>query len=204
MGKDKFHVNSQSGDITLAKELDYDAQPGGYQFPVKVTDGGGKSSTATLKINIIDVNEAPFFTNPCVRTIPGCSFSTQEEKTAGQSVATMAASDPDKTQSCLLRFSIISSDNVYFSIGETNGQIKTRDKINRELKENYRLTVRVRDCANPPLTASTVVRVTATDINDNKPLFPVNQYLASVQENQGRIHFLTVYATGMLFCLFFF
>ena len=54
------------------------------------------------------------------------------------------------------------------------GQITTKTKLDRELKEDYSLDIKVQDCYNPPSSARTIVRVKALDINDNSPQFPYN------------------------------
>ena len=146
-------------------------------------DGGSpkKSDTADLIINIIDVNEPPMFTGDCSS---GCRLNIDEGDGIGRQVKQLSATDPEKS-ACGLKFSITSSDKSYFSIGQTSGMITTKSPIDRETKETYELHVVVRDCANPPLSDSVTVFVTANDINDNTPLFPVAKYTANVNENQG-------------------
>ena len=120
------------------------------------------------------------FTGDCSS---GCRLSIDEGNTTGRQVKQLSATSPDKS-ACKLKFSITSSDRSYFSIHQTSGMITTKSAIDRETKEVYELRVVVRDCASPPLTDSVTVFVTANDINDNAPRFPVSKYTANVNENQ--------------------
>ena len=150
---------------------------------IRVQDGGNppKSDEADLVININDVNEPPAFTGDCST---GCQLNIDEGDAIGRQLKQLNARDPDKT-ACQLKFAITSSDRAYFKIHETTGLITTKSAIDRETKEVYELHVVVRDCANPPLTDKVTIVVTANDLNDNAPRFPVAKYTANVNENQG-------------------
>lgn len=50
------------------------------------------TSTATVTVNVIDINEAPVF-NPIEKTV-----SVSEDLASGQEVASYTAQDPDKAQ----------------------------------------------------------------------------------------------------------
>ena len=154
-----------------------------YSLKIRVEDGGNpqKSNMTDLIINIVDVNEAPMFTGNCSS---GCRLSIDEGNTIGLELLQLSAIDPD-TSPCQLTFSSTSSDRSYFSIHQTSGMITTKSAIDRETKEVYELRVVVEDCASPPLTDSVTVLVTANDINDNAPRFPVSKYTVRVNETHG-------------------
>ncbi|MGQ9928556.1 MAG: cadherin-like domain-containing protein, partial [Chloroflexaceae bacterium] len=59
-GQSLFNVNASSGKITVAGDLDYEVQSS-YTLTVQVCDGGTPNlcSTATVTINVTDVNEVP-------------------------------------------------------------------------------------------------------------------------------------------------
>lgn len=165
---------------------------------IRAEDGGSppKADEADLVINIQNVNEAPSFTGTCRSS---CNLNIDEGDVVNRRVRQLTAFDPDGG-ACILKFAIASSDRSYFAIHETNGHITTKSAIDRETKEVYQLRVIVRDCAKPPLTDETTVTITANDINDNAPRFPVNKYLANVEENQNSgITVIRTQATGISF-----
>lgn len=163
---------------------------------IQVQDGGSppKSDVADLVINIQNINEAPNFIGDCSS---GCTVSIAEGNAVNRLVKKLSATDPDTTKQCTLKYHIVSSDSYYFKIHETSGQISTQRAIDRERKEVYSLHVEVKDCDSPPLKDKVIVTVRATDINDNKPQFPVSKYMATVLENKPiNTHVTTVKATG--------
>lgn len=56
-------------------------------------------------------------------------------------------------------------------------------KLDRERKDSYILNVEARDGGKTPKTALVDVKITISDINDNKPLFDKSPYLVHVTED---------------------
>lgn len=56
-------------------------------------------------------------------------------------------------------------------------------KLDREHKDSYILNVEARDGGKPPKDSLVDVKITISDINDNKPLFDKSSYLARVSED---------------------
>ena len=54
-----FAINSSTGAITVAGALDYEVTPS-YTFTVTVTDTGSLSDTATVTVDITNINEVPW------------------------------------------------------------------------------------------------------------------------------------------------
>jgi len=53
-----FSINSESGEITVNKTID-DAELGNYRLGIKVVDGQGGTDTASVEINLNNVNDPP-------------------------------------------------------------------------------------------------------------------------------------------------
>lgn len=66
-----------------------------------------------------------------------------EDLGAGQSVATLRATDPDTIGT--LSYALISGDDDKFSLESDTGILKLRDSLDREIKDVYKLIVRVTD-----------------------------------------------------------
>jgi hypothetical protein len=99
----KFNINSTTGDIWVAKQLDYEEQKI-YKIQVRATDMNGLWYLIDYIINILDVNEPP-------SSLSLSGLSVVEEK-VGAVVGILYAVDPENST---VTFSISKNDN-YFRI----------------------------------------------------------------------------------------
>lgn len=184
--KNVFRIDSNTGIVYTSQNLDYEGIST-YNLELTVRDGGTPSlfDKTSLVIKVTDVNEPPRFTSPSCLNTRSCVYILEEEGNAGKQIPdTIRAVDPDTKQRCTLKYYLVSLDKQYFHIGETTGIVTTKVPLDRELKEQYSLDIEVRDCGRPQLSARTTIRVQASDINDNKPVFPYSNPLKiSVAEN---------------------
>ncbi len=65
------------------------------------------------------------------------------------------------------------------------GQLVAIGNLDRETVSNYVVPISARDGGNPAATATTIVRVTVLDVNDNRPQLNRVSYNASVIENSA-------------------
>lgn len=91
-----------------------------------------------MKINILDKNDSP----PTFRDLP-LHFTVSEDVSIGQSVALIAATDLDTIGT--LEYSIESGDDGKFRLDKLTGVLELRDTLDREIKDNYKLLIRVTD-----------------------------------------------------------
>ena len=83
-----FTIDSVTGAITVANssELDFETTPV-FNLTVTVTDAGGLSDSATITINLNDINETP--------VINDATFNIDENNTNGTAVGNVPVTDPD-------------------------------------------------------------------------------------------------------------
>lgn len=92
----------------------------------------------------------------------------------------MLQHDNQKKYASLFSYRIIGG-NSQFTINPSTGQIITSALLDRETKENYTLVVVSSDAGSPePLSSSTSVLVTVTDVNDNPPRFQHHPYVTHI------------------------
>ena len=159
-GKELFEISS-TGVITVKEGavLDFESKDS-YSLEVKVQDGGGLSDTATVTINIEDVNEAP--------NIADQGFSIEENSPAGTVVGIVIASDPDiNAPFNELEFSVLSgSGKELFEISSTGViTVKEGAVLDYESKDSYSLEVKVQDGGGLSDTATITVRL--VDVNES-------------------------------------
>jgi hypothetical protein len=154
---DVFTVSPSSGEVTLAKKLDFETKSS-YQLDVKVTDAGGLSDTATLYIQVTDAPDPPSYTG-------ATSVSVEENKAVGTILMTATAADQDTNEAFAWAITA-GNDLAIFDIERTTGKLKVRDnsKLNYESYKSFELTLTVTD--KDGLTATGKVKVTVTDVNE--------------------------------------
>jgi len=171
-----FMINSANGKITIANNALVDHElVNTWTLTVKVQDNGSPSlsTTATITINITDVNESP--------VISPQSFTVPENSANGTVVGTVVATDPDIGQT--LTFEITSGNtNNAFDINPTTGQITVNNSsvLNYEATPVWTLSVKVTDNGTPNLFASTTITINISNVNE-PPV--INPQTFSVTEN---------------------
>ncbi|MFK7768564.1 MAG: cadherin-like domain-containing protein, partial [Mariniblastus sp.] len=157
-----FSINN-AGQILIAdgSQLDFETI-NSFALTVEATDDGSPSlsETATIQINLNDVNEVPTSLLPNNVTI-----SENTNTTGGVSVATLSATDVDAGD--WLSFSIVGgADQANFSIGGTNSNELLIDAgtLDYESKQSFEVIVRVTDSGG--LVRDEVVTVNVADVNE--------------------------------------
>ncbi|QQL45498.1 cadherin domain-containing protein [Sulfuriroseicoccus oceanibius] len=149
-----FAIDS-NGNITTAAALDFETTAS-YALTVTVSDNGTPvlNDTATVTVNVTNVNEAPAASDG--------SGSLAEDATVGTAVATVAVSDPDAGDSASFA---ITSGNIggAFAI-DAAGNITTATALDHETASSYALVVTVTD--NGGLTDIAAVNVNVTNVNE--------------------------------------
>uniref|UniRef100_A0A8C8W8N7 Cadherin-23 n=1 Tax=Peromyscus maniculatus bairdii TaxID=230844 RepID=A0A8C8W8N7_PERMB len=177
-----FVINSTSGVVTTTAELDRE-RIAEYQLRVVATDAGTptKSSTSTLTIRVLDVNdETPTFF-PAVYNV-----SVSEDVPREFRVVWLNCTDNDVGLNAELSY-FITGGNVdgKFSVGYRDAVVRTVVGLDRETTAAYTLVLEAID--NGPVgkrrTGTATVFVTVLDVNDNRPIFLQSSYETSVPED---------------------
>ena len=186
-----------TGEITTSGKLDFETNPN-YYIHLKVWNSAkdpGNFDLSTLIVNVTDVNEPPYFTEPaCLSTTLSCQY-TMEENKFGE-IAQVKASDDDSGE-CSLTYKIVSSNKQYFDIDAKSGNITTkRNGLDRELNSSYQIDVAVFDCGEPRLYQERQILLTITDKNDNFPIFAQSFTKNITEDTKINSSVLKVTATG--------
>lgn len=164
-----FSIGSNSGIITTAVTLDYEAISS-YSLTVSVTDGT-VTVTQAVSISVTDKNDAPAFT--------AAPYSlTVQENTTSNPLLTVSATDQDTADN--LNFLLLGTGSEFFSIHLTSGVVALTTVLDYEVTSLYTLTVRVSDSNGGVVTTS--LTVTVSNANDS-PQFLGVPYSATVSEN---------------------
>lgn len=178
----RFDIDEVSGEIYLKTILDYE-ECRAYQLLIIAEDqgvSGHRSTNMTLVVSVTDVNDnKPNFSQPLY------DFYIREDAPIGFTFGRVNATDRDSDQNGRVSYSFQTTPYMsLFGIFTVDGVITTRDALDREMQDLYSLTVMAIDHGTPsPLSASAVVRIHITDVNDNDPIFSSPEYKFTIQEN---------------------
>ncbi|XP_063447083.1 fat-like cadherin-related tumor suppressor homolog [Mytilus trossulus] len=182
-----FVIYHYTGDIILAKQLDYD-DGGQRSYTLEVSaidcldsvDGHcNHSDTATVKIGVADINDnKPTFTKDVYR----CTVS--ENSTVPIAGCNLIVTDLDTGING--QYDVSVKNDTRFQIKRTGSLwqvvvVKALD-FDREQKIYY-LNVTAEDKGTPSLQSSVLVEVVVTNINDNEPYFISAPYTFTIPED---------------------
>ncbi|XP_060035807.1 protocadherin gamma-A4 isoform X14 [Erinaceus europaeus] len=176
-----FQLNSQSGEITVMGDLDYE-DSGFYDIDVEAHDGPGLRARSKVLVTVLDIND-----NAPEVKITSLTSSIQEASSPGTVIALFSVHDSDSGENGLVTCSI--PDNLPFTLEKTYGnyyRLLTQRTLDREEVSEYNLTVTATDHGSPPLSTETHITLHVADINDNPPVFPQASYFAYIPENNPR------------------
>ncbi|NXB63097.1 PCDBF protein, partial [Struthidea cinerea] len=173
-----FTIDSMSGEIKIAKPLDFEAAET-HELSVRATDGGGLSAICKVLVEVVDVND-----NAPELVVSSFSSPLPENTVPGTVVALFTVRDRDSGANG--KISCALEDQLFFSLRpayKNYYELVTVSALDREERAQYILTVTAADAGSPPLTSTQTFTVDISDVNDNAPVFNQTSYTMYVREN---------------------
>uniref|UniRef100_A0A8C8R7D8 Neural-cadherin n=1 Tax=Pelusios castaneus TaxID=367368 RepID=A0A8C8R7D8_9SAUR len=180
-----------SASILVAEPLDYETTK---SFVLKVRAQNVAAvplaTFTTVHVNVTDVNDnVPFFTSSIYEV------SVTEGADVGTFILQVSATDLDLGQNGEITYFLLhdrSGDYMCFRLDSQTGSIYSTSIFDREKKGSYLLEVKSIDgseSARPgkhgrPNSDTAYVRISISDVNDNKPVFTRSVYEVNVDEDQ--------------------
>ncbi|KAM6148966.1 protocadherin alpha-5 isoform 12-T12 [Erethizon dorsatum] len=178
--KSKFMINSNSGEIKVKGELDYENR-NLYEINVDAVDRSAFPLTGHCKVivKLLDVND-----NTPEIAVTSLFLPIKEDAAMDTVIALISVSDRDSGANgqvtCSLKphvpFKLVSTFKNYYSL-------VLDSTLDRENISDYKLVVTAQDGGSPSLWASATVSVEVADVNDNAPVFAQPEYTVFVKEN---------------------
>ncbi|KJH47964.1 cadherin domain protein [Dictyocaulus viviparus] len=164
-----------TGEVILREKLSIRNSP--LAVLARAKDGAqpALSSTVTLLLNVIDINDhAPIFIASQKKVF------LEENVSIGEEVSKVYAIDEDSGNNGVVRYSLNKSSD--FSIDSESGIIRTATLLDRENIPEYELEVCANDLGIPSLISCIQITVVILDVNDNAPQFLQQEYNISLSE----------------------
>ncbi|RMB96926.1 hypothetical protein DUI87_26997 [Hirundo rustica rustica] len=180
MASDIFHLDSETGAITLLRSLDFE-EGDSYELEVQARDGGQLFDTAKVTITVTDIND-----NVPVISVRSALNEISEDAPSGTVVALLHVQDRDSGANGAVRCSL--EKDVPFRLEKSFDdyyRVVTARELDREQVSEYKVTVRAADGGSPALQSSAVLALRVLDVNDNAPVFAEERYSARLAENNA-------------------
>ncbi len=155
-----FTISPTTGILSVAtsQTLNYESNPT-FNLQVTVLDNMNLSTSATIVVNLQDVNENPIINDQ--------GFNVNENTPNGSAIGTIVATDPDNGQQ--LTYSITSGNiNNTFALNASTGALTVSNNqlINYETNSQFQLTVKVQDNGAGMLSDFGIVTINTINVNE--------------------------------------
>ncbi|KAA3681633.1 protocadherin delta 1 [Paragonimus westermani] len=144
------------------------------------------SSVYVVNVHIADINDhAPRF-NATKWRFSVTEDTDPERRKVDYFIGQLMATDLDSGKNAKLKYHIVERDyETTFTVDQNNGVIRSRGNLDREKRDHFQFTLQATDFGEPPLNGTTIVDVFIQDFNDESPVFGKQNYVFSVEENNG-------------------
>ncbi|XP_015050872.2 fat-like cadherin-related tumor suppressor homolog isoform X1 [Drosophila yakuba] len=176
-----FRIDPDRGELQIIGYLDRERQ-NEYVLNITVYDLGSptKSTSKMLPITILDVND----NRPVIQKTLA-TFRLTESARIGTVVHCLHATDADSGINAQVTYAL-SVECSDFTVNATTGCIRLNKPLDREKQDIYALHITAKDGGNPVLSSEALVYVLVDDVNDNAPVFGVQEYIFKVREDLPR------------------
>lgn len=184
----KFTLNEIVGSVSLGQQrLDYESikQYDLYFYAMNFIDRSLVSNEFALKVIVADSNDnAPVFNETSY------SFNVAENSPARTVIGNVFATDADGTVAYrnVTYYMLNEELRDLFAVGELTGQLAVKtNKLDRETKDNYKLTVCASDNSRQVIAQvkCVLVYITVTNVEEGVPTFSQTDYSAHISEKSA-------------------
>ncbi|XP_053369832.1 protocadherin-17 isoform X2 [Clarias gariepinus] len=179
--KELFSIDAKTGIIKIQGKIDYEENPI-IEIDVQAKDQGPNPVPGHCKVTVkvLDRND----NWPSIGIVAVRQGAVSEAAPPGTVIALVRVTDKDSGRNGQLQCRILGS--VPFRLEENSENfytVVTDRPLDREVKDEYNITIMAKDSGNPPLNATKSFTVKILDENDNAPRFTKMVYLLQVPEN---------------------
>ncbi|XP_056139750.1 protocadherin-16-like [Lampris incognitus] len=175
----QFTIGKETGQICTSVALDRDQGPASYDFTVTAVDGGGLSSVAYVKVDLVDINDNRPTFYPVSYAV---SLSTQSAP--GTSVVRVMAYDPDSGKNGRVTYRTVPGGaSPYFTLNKDTGVISLSRSLHGKANSVIPMEISAQDGGGlvAPVNAKVNISIVAGLVAP--PVFEQTQYFFTVSED---------------------
>ncbi|ESO98121.1 hypothetical protein LOTGIDRAFT_174335 [Lottia gigantea] len=190
-----FSIDQNTGEIKVANsdKLDYEVSQSVRM--VVAAEQYKNHAYATLQVNLTDINDnSPKFAQT---KYVSAVWESNEPETY---VTKVLARDADSGYNGRITYNIIggNKDRAFVIDPPHTGIVKTNiDKLDREIRDSYRLVIQAIDEGEQPKSSSCILSISIIDVNDNQPYFPPQKPVFLKENMEIGSHVTTVTASDV-------
>ncbi|MEE6471019.1 hypothetical protein FKM82_009155 [Ascaphus truei] len=178
---DIFSIDSRTGLIQVKSNLDYE-ENGLIEIDVQAQDQGPNPIPVHCKVTVkvADKNDNV----PSIGFVSVRQGAISEASPPGTVIALVRVADKDSGKNGEMQCRVLG--NVPFKLEDNSDNfytVVTDRPLDREIQNEYNVTIIARDNGSPPLNSTKSFMVKILDINDNPPRFSKAMYVLQVSEN---------------------
>ncbi|KAJ3590385.1 hypothetical protein NHX12_008336 [Muraenolepis orangiensis] len=178
----QFSVNKETGEICTSLALDREHGRSSYDFTVTAVDGGGSSSVAHVKIDLVDINDNRPSFYPLSYAV---SLSTQSAP--GTSVVRVTAFDPDTGDNGRVTYRTAAGGaSPYFTLNKDTGVISLSRSLHGKANSVITMAISAADGGGLVAPADAQVNISVVAGAVAPPVFQQSQYHFTVSEDGMR------------------
>ncbi|XP_072295804.1 protocadherin gamma-C5-like [Eucyclogobius newberryi] len=175
-----FQLNSDTGEISLVGQLDYELSPI-YDLQITAKDRGVPEMEGHCRVHVqvIDIND-----NVPEIILTSTPNPVREDARKGTVVALINARDLDSGDNGKVVLKLpVGSPFILKPSFSNNYALVTSGSLDRERFPFYNVEITATDSGSPPLSSKKTIFVSVSDVNDNPPVFSQPSYNVYLKEN---------------------
>ncbi|XP_048835762.1 protocadherin-17-like isoform X1 [Brienomyrus brachyistius] len=179
--RELFSIDPRTGVIKIQGEIDYEESPV-IEIDVQAKDLGPNPIPGHCKVTVKVVDRNDNW--PSIGFVSVRQGAVSEASPPGTVIALVRVTDEDSGRHGQLQCRVLG--NVPFKLEENYDNfytVVTDRPLDREVQDEYNVTIVARDNGIPPLNSTKSFTVKILDENDNAPRFTKTVYLLQVPEN---------------------
>ena len=178
----RMYSNAQQYTIISSVALDREVQAS-YVLALTCTDHGvpPQATTELIKVRVLDENDhIPYFPKDTY------AVTIEENNPVDMFLLKLNATDLDAGANSRIQYRLVDEVLDLFSVDSVTGALKTTISFDHEQIQQIDVKVIAADGGSPPLSATAVVMVQISDVNDEVPTFSQSTYSFGISENRAQ------------------
>ncbi|XP_061538054.1 LOW QUALITY PROTEIN: protocadherin-16-like [Phycodurus eques] len=180
-----FTIDKETGVICTRTALDRDQGQSSYDFTVTAVDGGGLSTLAYVKVDLLDVND----NRPAFYPV-SYAVSLSSQSAPGTSVVRVIAYDPDSGENGRITYKTVSGgSSPYFTLNKDTGVISLSRSVHGKANSVIPMVISAQDSGGLATLVNAKVNISVVAGVVAPPVFEQAQYYFAVFEDvlQGTV-----------------